>query len=95
MRFLIIVGLLFAANPLFAQYSGGSNHDSGTAAPTRNCDPGEVFDETDVNKHWVCTSTNTWTDISTGGTVDTSGTPVANDFSRFTDVDTIEERDIK
>lgn len=31
-------------------------------------------------------------DLAAGGTVDTSGTPVANDFARFTDLDTIEGR---
>lgn len=35
---------------------------------------------------------NTWATISGGGSVDTSGTPVANDFARFTDADTIEGR---
>ena len=32
-------------------------------------------------------------DAGGGGSVDTSGTPVANDFARFTDADTIEGRD--
>jgi hypothetical protein len=31
-------------------------------------------------------------DLAAGGGVDTSGTPVANDFARFTDADTIEGR---
>ena len=35
---------------------------------------------------------DTWTAIGGGGTVDTSGTPVINDFARFTDADTIEGR---
>lgn len=36
----------------------------------------------------------TWAATSGGGgTVDTSGTPVANDYARFTDADTIEGRD--
>lgn len=34
----------------------------------------------------------TWATPAGGGTVDTSGTPVANDFARFTDADTIEGR---
>jgi hypothetical protein len=33
-----------------------------------------------------------WADAGAAGTVDTSGTPVANDIARFTDADTIEGR---
>lgn len=36
--------------------------------------------------------TCSWQTPPGGGTVDTSGTPVANDFARFTDADTIEGR---
>lgn len=34
-----------------------------------------------------------WAAVAGSGTVDTSGTPVANDYARFTDADTIEGRD--
>jgi hypothetical protein len=72
-----------------------------TAANWTSADPvlasGEIGIETDTVKVKIGDGTTAWTSLSyfggTGsGTVDTAGTPVANDFARFTDANTIEGR---
>lgn len=42
---------------------------TGTSTPG-TCSEGETFFETDANKSWVCTATNTWTEIGGGSTYD-------------------------
>ena len=61
------------------------------------CVVGEIYMDTDATsgqRCYLCESTNSWVlqGDGGGGTVSTSGTPVANDFARFTDANTIEGR---
>jgi hypothetical protein len=57
---------------------------------------GEIGVETDTGKLKIGDGATAWTSLayfgSSAGTVDTSGTPVANDIARFTDANTIEGR---
>jgi len=69
---------------------------SGTTLPA-TCRTGSLFIDTDADTDgalYQCVATDTWKIVSGSGvgTVDTSGTPVANDIARFTDDDTIEGR---
>ena len=66
----------------------------GTTLPSE-CRKGTLFIDTDADTDgalYQCVATDTWKIVSGagGGTVDTSGTPVALDIARFTDDDTIE-----
>jgi len=69
---------------------------SGTTLPA-TCRAGALFIDTDQDTDgalYQCVATDTWKIVGSGagGGIDTSGTPVAFDIARFTDVDTIEGR---
>lgn len=69
-----------------------------TAANWTSNDPtllaGELGYESDTKKVKIGDGSTAWTSLAyvTLGAVDTSGTPVDNDFAKFTDADTIEGR---
>ena len=69
---------------------------SGTTLPS-NCRTGALFIDTDQDTDgalYQCVDTDSWKIVGSGagGGIDTSGTPVAFDIARFTDVDTVEGR---
>lgn len=72
---------------------------TGTGAPaTTPTVEGYIYVDTTGDNVWMAKGTASsadWVQVNGAagaGTVDTSGTPVANDFARFTDADTIEGR---
>ena len=69
----------------------------GTGAATLSSANLSDVDLTDIGDEKILKynlATGNWEcEVDTGGTVDISGTPVANDYARFTDADTIEGRE--
>ncbi|MCK5127537.1 MAG: LamG domain-containing protein [candidate division Zixibacteria bacterium] len=86
-------------------YEEVKNNLSAAVAPTANEDSGDGYSvgsrwiDTTADKEYSCLDATltaaVWTDITDAGgagTVDTSGTPIALDYARFTDANTIEGR---
>jgi hypothetical protein len=86
--FFILLVIFIYASPSQAARLGIMNSEGDGS-------PGDVYAYKVVWPNGTISITNgvlTFTEAGGGGTVNTSGTPVANDFARFTDVNTIEGR---